>query len=269
LLDLGVDPILYAHPNCVVTTFADMIINQRREDARGDNRHGSVGVGIHETMRRSVIPELKITMSDLWNNVPLESRLQEICNKYAEFRTGKIIENPDDMIANTIKFHELFASSVNPLGIQQCKDPVFEGAQGLLLDQDNKEFFPHLTHSKTGLHNVRILCQHANITDIDAYYVSRTYLTRHGAGKLPNEDSKMNFEDNTNVSHPYQGKLRFAPLDVKSLKRRIKDDAGDANTKIVLTHCDQFRPPLELNAELYAYGPMRTRFTAEKARVLA
>src|SRR5580692_10593922 len=30
LLTLGVNPLLYAHPNCLVTTFADMIINQRK-----------------------------------------------------------------------------------------------------------------------------------------------------------------------------------------------------------------------------------------------
>ena len=268
LLDMNYHPTLYAHPNCLVTTFADMMINQMREDRRGDKRHGSVGVGIHETIRRSDIPELKITMSDLWNNISLEKRLYEICGKYAEYRTGKKIDHPDAMIHNFMKFCELFASSVNPLGIQQCPDPVFEGAQGLLLDQDNKEFFPHLTHSKTGMYNVRMLCQQANIKDIDTYYVSRTYLTRHGAGKLPGEDVSMKFVDNTNNEHPYQGKLRFAPLDWDSLVSRCIKDAGVGKFKIVLTHCDQLPPPTLAEADLYAYGPTRTRFTKEKAEVM-
>jgi len=237
LYALGIAPTLYAHPNCMVTTFADMIINQRKEDARAGGRHGSVGVGFHETIQRSSIPELKITMSDLWNNIPLEDRLNQICNRYAEFRTGSIIEDSGAMIASFIQFCQKFAEGVHPLGIKQCREPNFEGAQGLLLDQSNKEFRPHLTHSNTGMKNVRELCVQAGIDDIDAYYVSRTYLTRHGAGKLPGEDPKMKFHDDTNVDHPYQGRLRFASLNVDSLHRRCSEDAN-GTYKLVLTHCD-------------------------------
>lgn len=263
LLELGIKPTLYAHPNCLVSTFADMVVNQAREDRRGSKRHGSVGVGIHETIRRSDIPELKITMSDLWNNISLEKRLYEICGKYAEFRTGKKIDQPDDMIGDFIRICKKFADSIHPLGIKQCIDPVFEGAQGLLLDQDNKEYFPHLTHSNTGMKNVRTLCAQAGIADIDSYYVSRTYLTRHGAGKLPGEDLTMKFYDNTNAEHPYQGKLRFAPLDVEDLLKRCSDDA-EGRHKLVLTHCDQLVPPC--NADLYVYGSMRTRFITERMK---
>lgn len=269
LLDLNYRPVLYAHPNCMVSTFADMMINQMREDKRSKDRHGSVGIGFHETIRRSDIPELKITMSDLWNGISLEKRLYEICGKYAEYRTGKKIHKPDDMIHNWIALCEKFANSVHPLGIQQCEDPVFEGAQGLLLDQDNKEFFPHLTHSKTGMHNVRLLCKQANIKDIDAYYVSRTYLTRHGAGKLPGEDPSMKYYDDTNLPHKYQGGLRFAPLDYDQLVSRCYKDMGNMSKyNLVLTHCDQQVPPTSANADLYAYGPTRTRLTTEKDRTL-
>ena len=63
------------------------------------------------------------------------------------------------------------------------QDPAFEGAQGLCLDMDNKEAWPHVTHSKTGMHNVRQLWK----GEFETYYVSRTYFTRHGAGPLPGE----------------------------------------------------------------------------------
>lgn len=257
LLDLNCRPELYAHPNCLVTTFADMIINQKREEARAGKRHGSVGLGIHETMVRSGLDHLKITMSDLWNRVPLEDRLSEICRKYAAFRTGSEIVKPDDMIAHFINVCETFANAVQPAGIQQCEDPVFEGAQGLLLDQDNKEFFPHVTHSNTGMKNVRILCDQAGISEIDTYYVSRTYLTRHGAGPLPGHDPKMRFEDNTNIDNPWQGSMRFAPLDTRKLLDRCIADNGVGNKfKLVLTHCDQLAPTS--SADLYAYGPTRS-----------
>lgn len=267
LIDLNFRPVLYAHPNCLVTTFADMMINQRKEDALGDKRHGSVGVGFNETINRSAVSELKITLSDLWNNVPLESRLSQICKKYAKFRTGKEIDDPAAMIHDFIKMCQKFADAVHPLGIGQCEDPVFEGAQGLLLDQDNKEFFPHLTHSHTGMKNVRILCDQARITDADIYYISRTYLTRHGAGKLPGETSSMRYPDNTNLDHPYQGKIRFAPLDIAGLTARCQADAGASPFRLVLTHCDQFSAPCL--ADLYAYGPTRNHLRVSVSESLA
>lgn len=250
-------PTVYAHPNCLVTTFADMIINQWSEDALGVHRHGSCGVGVNETVTRSSITGLSITMSDLWNRTSLEDRLAENCRKYAKFRTGKAItKNVDSMIAEFISRCERFAQLVHPLGISQCEDPVFEGAQGLLLDQRNKQFFPHVTRSNTGSKNVKRLCHQAGITDIELYYVSRTYLTRHGAGPLPSQDPSMNFKDETNVEHPYQGTLRFAPLDSTTLIQRCTVDAEGLPFKLVLTHADQLIAPIH-EADLYSYGPTR------------
>jgi len=256
LVALGIEPTVYAHPNCLVTTFADMIINQKIEDAR-DKRHGSCGIGVNETIMRSDLLPLKITMSDLWNNISLKTRLSEICGKYAEFRCGEQIGNAEAMIVEFERRCERFASLVHPLGIAQCKGEIlFEGAQGLLLDQDNKEFFPHLTRSNTGMKNVRTLCAQAGIDDVDIYYVSRTYLTRHGAGPLPGETPTMQFDDETNTEHPYQGRLRFAPLDMDALMRRCAADAESDNFNLVLTHCDQL-PPKHNGAHLHAAGPSR------------
>lgn len=251
---LGVEPEVYAHPTCLVTTFADMIVNQRREDSLGAKRHGSVGVGINETHERSQLPHLKITMADIWNGMSLQSKLEEICGKYAAFRSGSEIPDAGAMISAFIRACEMLGEAINPLGIAQCKDPVFEGAQGLLLDQDNKQFFPHVTRSRTGLHNVRVLCAQAGIKDIDAYYVSRTYLTRHGAGPLPGEDPSLCYADDTNKPNPYQGAIRFAPLDAGSLLKRCAADSGSAFS-LALTHCDQRAAPCE--AALYSYGPGR------------
>jgi len=253
---LGIEPAVYAHPECLVTTFADMLINQALENRRGNGRHGSCGVGFNETVERSQVPELKITMADLWNRMgSLESRIAEICEKYAAFRTGSPINEPA-MLEAFVSGCWKFAEHVHPAGIGQCKDPVFEGAQGLLLDQDNKEFFPHLTRSNTGMKNVRVLCAQAGVTDIEAYYVSRAYLTRHGAGPLPGETASLSFDDDTNVEHPYQGRIRFAPLDENGLAKRVNADAGSDRLKLVLTHCDQSPPPC--HAAFYSEGPTRT-----------
>lgn len=254
LIRLGFHPVVYAHPDCLITTFADMMINQFKEEQRGAKRHGSCGVGVHETINRSQVKELKLTMGDLWNGGQrLEAQLSEICGKYAKFRTGAAIE-ADEAIGVFIEGCQQFANCVNPLGIGQCQDPVFEGSQGLLLDQNNKEYFPHVTHAHTGMANVELLCVQAGITDKEIYYVSRTYLTRHGAGRLPREDPAMHFEDDTNQPNRFQGKLRFAPLD-KNLKARCTEDAGNNPWKLVLTHCDQLLPTEE--ADFYFKGPTR------------
>lgn len=255
LIELGFHPEVYAHPDCLVTTLMDMLINQVIENRRANKRHGSCGIGFHETQNRSQVSELKITMSDLWNGGNrLESQMSEICGKYAKFRCGETFDDPK-AIAAFIECCHHFAQCVNPLGIGQCKDPVFEGAQGLLLDQGNKEYFPHVTHSNTGMTNVEILCSQAGIDSKEIYYVSRTYLTRHGAGKLPGEDDSLSFEDKTNHPNTFQGTIRFAPLDVDSLAARCKQDAGSNSFKLVLTHCDQKEPPTK--ADLYSDGETR------------
>lgn len=262
---MGVTADVFAHPDCLVSTFADMIINQRKELKRGDKAHGSCGIGIHETIQRSAISELKITMSDLWNrSTTLPSKMAEICDRYAKFRTGTPINEPG-MIEMFLKECEAFANAIHPAGIGQCKDPIFEGAQGLLLDQDRIEYHPHVTHSNTGMKNVRTLCAQAGITDVETYYVSRTYLTRHGAGPLPGENPGLSYHDDTNVGHPWQGFLRFAALD-DGLRIRCAADAG-GEYKLVLTHCDQ-REPTQL-ADLYSYGPTRANVRGWKERAKA
>lgn len=263
LRTLGFHPRVFAHPDCAITTFHDMMINQFLEMKRGKERHGSCGVGFHETVTRNKVPEIKITMGDLWNGGKrLESQLAEIGTKYAKFRTGKEINEPE-ATAKFIDCCREFAEYVNPAGIGQCKDPVFEGAQGLLLDQGNKEFYPHLTHSNTGMKNVNVLCAQAGITEKEIHYVSRTYLTRHGAGPLPGEDSAMKFEDATNLRHAFQGNIRFAPLDYDALAARCAKDCEGAPHKIILTHCDQLAP--QHDAALYSYGASRASVTDSRS----
>ena len=47
---LGLTPKVYVDKECIVTTPFDMLINQIAETVRGENRHGSVGFGVNETV---------------------------------------------------------------------------------------------------------------------------------------------------------------------------------------------------------------------------
>jgi len=90
---------------------------------------------------------------------------------------------------------------------------IFEAGQGLRLDGEYPDSQPHVTASRTGLTNViRILDSIGRQLD-EVVYVSRTYGTKHGAGPLKNEDSrlenKLKLQDRTNIYNPWQGSIRY------------------------------------------------------------
>ena len=70
--------------------------------------------------------------------------------------------------------------------------------------------------------------------DIEVIYVTRSYLTRHGAGTLPNEMKEKpykNITDLTNIQNEFQGVLRFAPLDIDLLSENIESDYNKISFK--------------------------------------
>jgi adenylosuccinate synthase len=126
---------------------------------------------------------------------------------------------------------------------------IFEGAQGLLLDQDQKEYFPHVTRSNTGMCNVHDFLIQSGLSKelINIIYVTRPYLTRHGAGKLKNECPKKPYHkivDLTNTHNSYQDSIRYAYLDIKLLRESIEYDLQyssglEYKVKLALTCLDQ------------------------------
>lgn len=111
---------------------------------------------------------------------------------------------------------------------------LFEGAQGLLLDQDH-EFFPHVTPSKTGLANPSQLAREWGVEHLHALYVTRAYATRHGAGPFPREVPGLAYPDATNVANAWQGSLRYGALDLDLLAKSINDDQPCADLAVEKT----------------------------------
>ena len=119
---------------------------------------------------------------------------------------------------------------------------IFEGAQGLLLDTDNTEFAPHISASHTGAKAAVDICSEEGIKDIEIAYVTRTYVTRHGAGVLPFEEEwpkyNLKIDDATNIENPWQGKIRYAPHEsperfIQSVTSDINSFEGSLNTDIL------------------------------------
>lgn len=254
----GIIPMVYCHPKCILTMPQDMMVNQFIEKRRGNKRHGSCGVGIYESILRNKM-QTSVCIEDVEDFMRRHSYMVDI--EYYNFEriekmTGfQLYTDEKELLINqNIRSHynddvRFFMDHVvmNDESLLNLFDNVvFEGAQGLMLDQNNVVYFPHLTPSNTGVENVARYLK--GDMDIEVCYATRPYLTRHGAGYLPNECSMKEAGakvDLTNHENEWQGKLRYGKLDLRDLYRRCKKDfekVSDRYPKMTFafTHMDEF-----------------------------
>ena len=258
---LGVSAQVFVDGRSSVTTPFDMFINTALERRRGSDRHGSCGVGFGETVGRNESAAFALTMADL-ARPDLEARLSSIRDRWFLQRLGGLGLNMPDAERATLCSDALLArfrdDALAMLDTIRLGDEsvlcgashvVFEGAQGLLLDQE-MGYFPYVTRSYTGLRNVAALVAGTGITSLDVHYVLRPYLTRHGAGPLPGELPNPPYPgvtDQTNIPNDWQGSLRFALLDLDVLRSSIERDTRHCglptgiglNRMIAITCLDQ------------------------------
>jgi adenylosuccinate synthase len=263
LHSLGLHPAVIVDPTSLVTTPYDMMLNQHVEVQRGRDRHGSCGVGFGETIERSEAAEYRIVATDLRAPGRLLDRLDAIRRIYVPARLSALgIDSvPDYLLDEAVleKFVEdcaLFAEIIDFASsniLRNFDDIVFEGAQGLMLDMDNG-YWPHVTRSRTGLANVAELAVEGGLDQLDVHYVTRAYLTRHGAGPLPYEldaPPSLGVQDRTNVANAWQGALRFGIHDVDVLRDFVVSDlrngAGlNVRHRALVTCLDQMGETIEV-----------------------
>lgn len=229
---------------CRVSTIFDMALNSLREMSRGDNRHGSCGLGINETVNRhdagfplhfydvvcmstqTLANELDRIFANYW--LPQFNELRD--------KVGKDAEDFVNIFLGDVNF-QMHAEKMNilrKLRVAHPFDPpsvplIVEGAQGLMLDEDLGSF-PHVTRSITGLPSALLAAHELGYREINPVYVTRSYATRHGAGKLHSEGEPITNhqlpDDKTNVTGPWQGHFRRAPLSVAGLSTFIQMDVN-------------------------------------------
>jgi adenylosuccinate synthase len=234
---------VFIDPRCRVTTPWDMMINAFNSEYHG--KKDTCGFGINETVERSCFNQLKITGKDLLtaSDSNIKATMETIENDYLPYRLEKL-ELPKDLF---YKFkHKSFGNqSVSAMFLKlrglmmdkivkihpdddiirkfYKKDPkkrkiVFEGAQGMLLDQNRKDMMPYLTRSNTGIKNALECLKSISVeTDLEICLVTRTYLTRHGDGPIWNQCERplLNREEITNPQNDFQGSMRFGHLDMR------------------------------------------------------
>lgn len=268
LQKLGLNPKVYVSKNCRITTPYDMIANQVIETMRGEKRHGSCGLGIDETVKRnqgtfsfrvndilkSSIDTIHCVVNNIQRNYVMlrlrEHGLERVIEPYRSYVNSDIIFHNylaqlQEMMRNVIAVDDSILNGYSAI--------VFEGAQGLLLDQDNFIFAPHLTSSKTGSYNPKkmIIGCELQKKSIEVCYVTRPYFTRHGAGLFPSECEKSDIlskdiVDKHNTTNEFQGALRYGYFDSNLFSTMTIADTTqlmigleDTHARVAITHLDE------------------------------
>lgn len=233
---------LYIEEGAVIITPFHWIANRIRERRRGANRHGSCGFGVGEARADQLDNQPVITAGELRRN------WQGIYEKLVAIRDRKYKEFEDDELADDFMkeslfsigyFYESFANKVQivPNGSlsRMLRGPVvFEGAQGMLLDEQYG-FAPHNTWTDITFRNADNLLHGIDIA-ATRIGVLRTYFTRHGAGPFPTEDPTMSLEDHNHFGE-WQGAFRFGKFDLPMAEYAVESIGGVDG--IALTHLDQ------------------------------
>lgn len=262
-----VNPDFIVSPRCHFSTPFDMMANQIIENSRGDDRHGSCGMGIWETILRCEEFEY-MTMEYLSEHIIDNNNANKIyCDlknikKYYEKRFRELnIQIPDGYLetwnSDVLLYHyisdfnymldHILLWNFNNLYLEY-RNIIFENGQGLLLDQNIKGYGDNTTPSNTGITNpILLLNEVLNYKDVEVCYVTRTYLTRHGAGRFDEECDKSDINpdmiDLTNVDNEFQGKLRYGNLNIDELISRINEDFHYAppgwKKSLAITHINE------------------------------
>lgn len=249
LIKKGGRPKLYVDAFAPVTTFYDYLLNQFKEKSKGDKRHGSCGVGFGTTMKRTLKSPYTFFAEDLLNFDVVIRKLQSIEIYYLKEIKNLVSENPlipQSLVdEHTIKLDfkkatEIFIGRVKELLplieiVNEKKffkensfdNYIFEGSQGILLDQNFGLVYPHVTMANTTSENALNIIKKNNLPEPSIFYITRCYQTRHGNGWMSNESLPIklkNNENETNQLNEFQGNFRIGVLDVDMIKKAILVD---------------------------------------------
>ena len=107
------------------------------------------------------------------------------------------------------------------------------------------------TPSNTGLANpMKVIDKVFDKANLEICYVSRTYMTRHGAGRFETECDKSlinaSMIDENNPTNEFQGYLRYGELIPEQLVKRVQNDLLKNDLKrfnptasIAITHTNE------------------------------
>lgn len=226
----------------LLTTPYHAAANRLREQARGAGRHGSCGMGIGETAAYALAhPDTAPRAGDCDAPRRLRARLRAVHDRLSD-ELGPLPDVPT--VDACAAVYQAFGTAVRLVDrayghrLLRTTRVVFEGAQGVLLDEWHG-FHPYTTWSTTTFANAEALLAEAGQAD-DALRlgVVRTYTTRHGPGPLPTEDTAATtaLPDPHNGTGRWQGAFRVGHFD--AVAHRYAVDVCGGVDALALTHLD-------------------------------
>jgi adenylosuccinate synthase len=234
----------FVHPAALVTTDFAQAMNRLRELARGDARHGSCGHGIGETRSYWLkYGEDAITAGDLadrgvlWDKLELQRQRLLLELQTISCDSPQARRLASDFFERSARdaAHQMHAVGVRlqfSATVPECRTAIFEGAQGVLLDEW-RGFHPYTTWSTVTQHHALELVAEAEADELCALGVTRAYATRHGAGPFPTEDPSIELSDDGNPWNAWQHGIRFGHLDVVLLEYAIAACGGTLDGLVV------------------------------------
>ena len=229
LVRLGVpDPfgLLTVHRDCLLATPYHIEAGRRRELARGAERHGSCGMGVGEAMAYALSHG---SLAPRAGDSPAT-----LTRKLGVLREALGVDGPP--VADCVAAYRAFAARVRLVDstdeLLRRGPVVFEGAQGVLLDE-NHGFDPYTTWSTTTFANALELLGGAGAVRLG---VLRTYTPRHGPGPLVTEDPTLELPERHNGTGPWQGPFRVGHFDAVAHRYAVAVTGGVDG--LALTHLD-------------------------------
>jgi adenylosuccinate synthase len=222
--------------------------NRIRERRRGAGRHGSCGLGVGQTVEYALAHADAPRVGDVRSRPVLARRLAAVrdalTDAYGSLDSPPLDSPPLDSppldsppldsppLDDVVDVFRAFGSAVSIVDgswlprLLRAGPCVFEGAQGVLLDEW-RGFHPYTTWSTTTFGNI----------DADVYRlgVVRTYTTRHGPGPLVTE-AALGLTEPHNGTGEWQGAFRTGHFDAVAHRYAIEVCGGVDG--LAVTHLD-------------------------------
>lgn len=242
----------------IITPF-QAATNRILEKARGASLHGSCGIGIGQTRQFHLkYGDKALFAEDLKDEFLTRKKLlfiRESCIDTLNHEGAKTAWPADkdwqlfvgptakkDSISWCIERYKAWPAKIvdeEYLGktlYTLHSDVVFEGAQGMLLDE-KFGFAPHNTWTDITYTNANDLLATANYSGkVSRVGVIRSYFTRHGAGPFPTENKNLIYPESHNNSIGMQGLFRLGEFDW-TLSRYANNAIGGVDV-IAVNHLD-------------------------------
>ena len=235
-------PDLYVCHNVRCITPYDVFFGRTNTKVLSD---GTCGKGIFQTFKRHKDGCKTNLYSFVGNGLSIvcEYYSDKECNEKVREDISKLIDYEHNLFSKP-EFGFIKAVGDIDKFLERFDVLIFEGSQGQLLDMDCG-FYPHVTPSKVGLNGI----EERWLQDAEVYFVTRTYLTRHGNGYEPLtrcfENINLDDKHETNVLNTYQGHFKmgvinFDLLNEAFMRHNIDNKLRLYNMKanLVVTHWD-------------------------------